>query len=447
MSTKKFTSAESINPPISKLSLRHYPLQFKNPVGTSRGELQMRDTWFIIGETDSSSVSPQLLFAGEAGHLPGLTLDRCEDYPALINKLNNLLSKNPNNFSNWLCSQKVTDLLQGYPALYFALETIEIIATISNISLSSSIASIDNEPEPTQATLKNFFRGLIGIPMNGLIWMGSEDFQQNQMRTLLQNGFTTIKMKIGGLDFEKELALLEKLCTLMEDLPKETSPIPFTIRLDANGAFTPTDAPKKLEALFQVAEKFSSLAKPQPLIHSIEQPLPPLKHDASTNEVKTYRKIFRESPIPIALDEELIGKMSGGHEKGDVKEEILTTLCPHYLVLKPGVHGGFRECEEWIRLAKTHNLGWWVTSALESNLGLTAITGWTARQMAEHYHEEDSSIVTHHDFNTLPTQGLGTGGLYLNNFWSPLKIKRGKLFFDNSGVDKLLKDVILKTKV
>lgn len=219
------------------------------------------------------------------------------------------------------------------------------------------------------------------IPINALVWMGDYESLRTQIDEILQTeGVTCIKLKIGGINFKEELDLLKHIRTYRS---KKT----LQIRLDANGSFSKEEALDRLNRL-------SSFE-----IHSIEQPI-------KTKQYKTLTNLIQESPIPIALDEELIG-IHPYKEKMNFLEKIR----PHYLVLKPSLHGGMIGCEEWIFLAQTHKIGWWITSALESNIGLNAITQWCSR-----YKES-------YDF----AQGLGTGGLYLNNFPTQLSCEQYKL--------------------
>ncbi len=220
------------------------------------------------------------------------------------------------------------------------------------------------------------------IKINGLVWMNDKDSMLKEAEEKIKQGFDTIKFKVGALNFSEELELLSVIRKNFGD--------DITIRLDANGAFNADDALKKLEAL----------AVHQ--IHSIEQPIKP-------GQGKLFADIILNSSIPIALDEELIGM----HEL-DEKKRLLDLLQPHYLVLKPTLHHGFSGCDEWIELAEVRKIGWWITSALESNIGLNAIAQWTAVK------------------RTLLPQGLGTGGLYTNNIPSPMVIESGKLHWSDS---------------
>jgi L-alanine-DL-glutamate epimerase-like enolase superfamily enzyme len=225
-----------------------------------------------------------------------------------------------------------------------------------------------------------FSRGEQGIPINGLIWMGSYEYMETQIREKLDQGFTCIKLKIGAIGFEEELALLKKI-------RKEYSPETVTLRVDANGAFDPSDALEKLKRLSELG------------LHSIEQPI-------RAGQWKALQGLIKNAPLPIALDEELIGV----HAVNE-KEALLDRLNPPFLVLKPTLHGGMSGCGEWIRLAHARGIGWWMTSALESNIGLNAVAQWCATL--------DNPV----------HQGLGTGLLYRDNLPMPLVIEGEKLWF------------------
>ncbi len=227
-----------------------------------------------------------------------------------------------------------------------------------------------------------FTRGEASIPINGLIWMGSESFMKRQIKEKIEAGFGCIKMKIGAIDFETEIDLLKSI-------RKEFSPSDIELRVDANGAFHPNEALGKLQRLSELN------------LHSIEQPI-------KQGQFDTMAKLCEETPLPIALDEELIGIFTSSK-----KEELLQTIGPQYIILKPSFIGGYKGAEEWIHLAEQQQVGWWVTSALESNVGLNAIAQWTFTLATD------------------TVQGLGTGSLYTNNFDSPLQIKNGTLHYNN----------------
>lgn len=223
----------------------------------------------------------------------------------------------------------------------------------------------------------------IDIPINGLIWMGNVEFMESQIKEKLDQGFNCIKLKVGANDFETELKVIKKLRSVSEDL---------VIRLDANGAF----------ATHEVLAKLNRLSEYQ--IHSIEQPILPMQPEA-------MEIVCAKSEIPIAFDEELVYVFSS-----EDRMALLQDLKPHYLVLKPTLHGGFNSVAEWIDLAEMHNVGWWITSYLESNLGLNAIAQF-------------ASLYENHEYH-----GLGTGGLYLNNIVSPIQIDQGRFSYAKSSV-------------
>ena len=218
------------------------------------------------------------------------------------------------------------------------------------------------------------------IPINGLVWMGEESFMKQQIEEKLADGFRCVKLKIGAIDFDAELELLRFI-------RQHFTPEQVEIRVDANGAF---DSHLALNKITQLSE-FE--------IHSIEQPI-------QKNNTDSMADLCKTTPIPIALDEELIGVFSLQE-----KETLLQKIKPQYLILKPSFIGGFRGTKEWISLAEKHQIGWWITSALESNIGLNAIAQFTFLQ-----------------HNLMP-QGLGTGALYTNNFDCPLQVSQGQLWY------------------
>lgn len=334
-------------------SFKKYILNFKRPSGTSRGILTQKETWFIIlQEGDKKGI-------GECGFLRGLSID---DRPDFEEKL------------KWTCKnihlgkKELWKELMEFPGIQFALET--------------AFISLENE-YPFLIFPSEFTSGEAAISINGLVWMGEKDFMKRQISEKIEEGFRCIKLKIGALDFDTELELLK-------NIRKEFSPEEIEVRVDANGAFHPSEALQKLENLC----KFD--------LHSIEQPI-------KQGQFKEMAELCRKTPVPIALDEELIG-VSGVTKK----QELLQIIQPQYLIFKPGLIGGFTGTSEWIDFAEELNIGWWITSALESNIGLNAIAQFTFSTK-----------------NKMP-QGLGTGGLYTNNFESPLKVDSGQLHYDPS---------------
>lgn len=330
-----------------------YTLQFKLPAGTSRGVLQNKDTYFLIIENNGKTG------IGECALFKGLSVDDRPDYEEKLQWVCDALSN-----KNYMVMYHLTE----YPSILFGLEQAII-----------SLGSVDRfQLYPSEFTI-----GYKSILINGLIWMGDEDFMLKQVDEKIQSGFKTIKLKIGALDFKEELKILQSIRA-------KYSPKEIEIRLDANGAFTPENALEKLKFL----SKFQ--------IHSIEQPIKPKQWD-------TMALLCEQSPIPIALDEELIGVF---YKKDKI--ELIEKIKPQYIILKPSLLGGIAGCNEWIQVVANQRIGWWVTSALESNIGLNAIAQYTFNLG-----------------NTLP-QGLGTGELFTNNFESPLQVQNGHLHYNPS---------------
>ncbi|MDN3688619.1 o-succinylbenzoate synthase [Cyclobacterium jeungdonense] len=347
-----------------KAAIKPYSLDFTFDAGTSRGVLTEKQTHFIQVQ---SPVFPDIYGIGEAGPLKGLSPDDLPDFldraNEVLNKLEKIsFSKDPTTILTMLSEVG----LDEYPSLRFGLET----------------ALLDLVNGGTRKILPNsFYEHGSAIPINGLIWMGEKRFMKAQIDQKLQEGFECIKMKIGAIDFEMELALLESI-------RKKYSKEVISLRVDANGAFDPNEAMVRMERLAKLE------------IHSIEQPIHPGNRHAMA-------QLCRTSPIPIALDEELIGINDFRQKKA-----LLEDLKPAYLILKPTLVGGILATQEWIRLAEDMGIGWWMTSALESNIGLNAIAQLTS------------------SLNPILPQGLGTGMLYRNNVSSPLVISSGKLRYD-----------------
>ena len=328
-------------------SYQKYILQFKQASGTSRGILRTKETYFLKLEAQGKTG------IGECA-IRGLSADDRPDYE---DKLKWLCENISLNFEN------LVQNLSDFPSILFGLEQ----ALLSFKSLNSY------ELFPSKFTSSE---DSIGI--NGLIWMGSETFMKNQLKEKIQAGFSTLKMKIGAIDFETELSILKSI-------RDEFSAEKIELRVDANGAFAPNEALEKLKRLSDFE------------IHSIEQPI----RQGQLNEMA---ELCLKTPIPIALDEELIGIF-----EGKKKRDLLDQIKPQFIILKPSLLGGFKKCAEWIQLAEQRQIGWWITSALESNIGLNAIAQWT------------------YTLNTKMPQGLGTGGLFTNNFECPLEVKSGRL--------------------
>jgi o-succinylbenzoate synthase len=332
---------------------KKYILDFKRPSGTSRGVLTQKETWFLLLEENEKKG------IGECGILRGLS---CDDVPNYEEKL------------RWTCAninlgkEMLWNNLKDFPSIQFGVEQ-------AFLSLRSD--------SPYELFPSDFTKKESAIPINGLIWMGDETFMHQQIKRKLQEGFRCIKMKIGAIDFDQEIEVLK---SIRNTYSKEQ----IELRVDANGAFSSEDALRKLHILSQFN------------IHSIEQPI----KQGNTIEMKY---LCAETPIPIALDEELLGISELAK-----KEELLKIIRPQYLILKPSLVGGIKGSMEWINIAKKYHIGWWVTSALESNVGLNAIAQWTFT------------------LNNPMPQGLGTGGLYTNNLKSPLTVAEGNLYYNSN---------------
>ena len=334
-----------------KATYHKYILEFKIPSGTSRGVMTHKETWFIIIEND------QKKGLGECGILRGLS---CDDRPDYEEKL------------AWACANihiginQLWEALIEFPSIQFGVEM--------------AFQSLASE-NPFLLFPSAFTKGQKSIPINGLIWMGNEAFMKQQIETKLAEGFHCLKLKIGAIDFDEEIKLLSQI---RQNFTSEQ----VEIRVDANGAFDKTEALNKLNQLSGFK------------LHSIEQPI-------QKNNTDSMSELCKTSPIPIALDEELIGVFSF-----DEKEQLLVKIKPQYIILKPSFVGGFRGTNEWISLAEKYQIKWWITSALESNIGLNAIAQWTFLKQ-----------------NKMP-QGLGTGALYNNNFECQLDVSEGQLWFN-----------------
>ena len=336
-----------------KASYSQYILDFKQASGTSRGILKQKTTWFIH-LADQGKIG-----IGECGLLRGLS---CDDRPDYEEKL------------EWVCdhihlgAKVLYDAMKEFPSIQMGIETAFLSLKARN---------------PFDLFPSKFTNSEDTIPINGLIWMGSHDFMIEQLEQKLEAGFRCIKMKVGAIDFEQELSLLS---SIRQRFSKDE----IIIRVDANGAFSADNALSKLEALAAYE------------IHSIEQPIRAGQWNAMAN-------LCKNTPVPIALDEELISVFDTLKKK-----ELLDTIKPQHIILKPSFIGGFSGSQEWIDLAKDREIGWWVTSALESNVGLNAIAQWT------------------YALNAVGFQGLGTGSLYTNNIESPLIVKNGYIKFDKT---------------
>lgn len=330
---------------------KEHSLTPRFPLGTSKGTIEARTVWYLIAWNHDR---PNVRGIGEAALFPG----HSKEFPADVRtKLLELCADT----SNW--EQRLNGDLVDVPSVRFALEQ-----CMKDLSVSGT-----KELFPSTFTL-----GQHGIPINGLVWMGDKATMHERIRQQIDAGFSTIKMKIGAIGIEDELALLKSV-------RDEFGAKEITLRVDANGAFNNRNAMDVLQRLADLQ------------VHSIEQPVP-----AGLYEVMA--ELCERSPVPIALDEDLIGLNTR-----DAKEDLLNHVKPKYIVIKPSLVGGWAAATEWIFLAKARNIGWWITSALESSIGLNAIAQWTATLGV-----------------TLP-QGLGTGTVYANNITSPLHVEDGML--------------------
>ncbi|NVK50311.1 MAG: o-succinylbenzoate synthase [Cyclobacteriaceae bacterium] len=338
-------------------------LDFKFEAGTSRGVLTNRKVWWIKAE---DAGNPGAIGWGEAAPLVKLSVDDVPDFEA-----------------------QIQSLLESFHSIDFPVEEKELLSCIQSIvpphlpslRFGLEMAVLDLIQGGKKRFFPNsFFDSQKPIPINGLIWMGTKDFMRQQIDLKISQGFSCIKMKIGAIDFEQELNLLKYI---RSEFGKDD----LVLRVDANGAFSPAEAMDKLGKLAELN------------IHSIEQPI-------RAGQWEEMAKLCENTPLPIALDEELIGVVQ--------KAELLDQIKPQHIILKPTLLGGFLETENWISEAEKRQMGWWMTSALESNIGLNAIA-----QLASKLNP------------TIP-QGLGTGQLYHNNLQSPLVISEGEIKYDSS---------------
>ncbi len=338
-----------------KLEVKPYTLHFTFTARTSRGSMTDRKVWFL------QITSGEKCGVGEVAPIPRLSPDDLEALPEFLEELHEQLVNRSRPTNERECYALAKELAgENFPSVRFGLE--------------AAFLSLMGKEEGTLFE-NDFSAGKTSIPINGLVWMDEKEEMIRQVDEKLEADFDCIKLKVGALDFEEELEVLKYLREKAQDV---------TVRLDANGAFETNEVLQKLNTLAEFG------------IHSIEQPIAPRQEHA-------MKLVISKSPIPIALDEELIGVY------GAQKAELLDFLKPHFIVLKPTLLGGLQECAEWIALAKARNIGWWVTSYLESNVGLNAIAQFVANYDLE-----------------LP-QGLGTGGLYANNVESNLSIESGHL--------------------
>ncbi|WP_027391354.1 o-succinylbenzoate synthase [Aquimarina latercula] len=328
-------------------------LEFKRPSGTSRGVLKTKETWYIVITSNGKQG------IGECGILRTLSIDDRPDYEEKL---------------KWTCNnihlgvEQLWEELKEFPSIQFGVEM--------------AFKSLHSE-SPFLLFPSEFTEGIDSIPINGLIWMGEKEFMKNQIIDKLNQGFDCIKMKIGAIDFEAELELLSYIRSQFSEEIIE-------LRVDANGAFSPNEALDKLIKLHSFG------------LHSIEQPIRQGQFDYMMN-------LCKRSPLPIALDEELIGVFSVTE-----KRKLLLTIRPQYIILKPSLIGGFKGTQEWIDIAEELGIRWWITSALESNIGLSAIAQYT------------------YTLQSKMPQGLGTGSLYTNNIEAPLLVDTGSLKYQQN---------------
>ena len=331
-------------------------LHFKQPAGTSRGVYTTRQSYYLTITDDDR---PGIKGVGECATLPDLSCDAVPEYFKILSDICRMVEQTGN---------IPYEMLRPYPSILFGLET-----AFAQLEANGSTRLYDTP----------FGRGEEGITINGLVWMGTFEEMYSRLEAKLKAGFHCVKLKIGAIDFNKELDLIKHI---REAFDKNT----IELRVDANGGFTSENAMARLEALAQYD------------IHSIEQPI-------KQHQWGEMARLCKETPLPIALDEELIGV-----NVKSMKEYLLDTIRPQYIILKPSLHGGMYGCNEWIQMAKERGIGSWITSALESNVGLNAIAHYCAQ--------------TYGPAVSMP-QGLGTGQLFTDNIEMPLMIEGDKIWY------------------
>jgi o-succinylbenzoate synthase len=343
--------------------IKKHRLQFKFSAQTSRGTIDQKDTWFIQVLEDTT---PDVSGFGECCPLTGLSVDDRPDYDLVLAQTLQHLAGQKMPVSR----EHVQDILKlidpMLPSIRFGVETALLDL------MNGGIRKIFDT---------DFYAYGRPIKINGLVWMGDKKLMLNRLKEKIDHGFSCIKLKIGSLPFDEELEILKSA-------RRFSSAADIELRVDANGAFSIQEVQKVLEELSMLN------------IHSIEQPI-------SVGLVHDMAFLCKTSPIPIALDEELIGVFGKTN-----KRRLLEKIRPQYIILKPSLLGGFSMTSEWIELAEDMNIGWWTTSALESNIGLNAICQFTSQ------------------FDTKLPQGLGTGGLYKNNVESPLAVHGEQILYD-----------------
>ncbi len=340
-----------------QVSYKKHVFHFQRPAGTSRGVLNHRTSYHLVVWDPEH---PEVKGIGECSTIKGLSPDPWDSYEKILGEI----AERPDPIEVW-----IEEGLKDFPSIRFGLET-----ALADLKSGGQRVLFPSD----------FTAGRNGIPINGLIWMGTKEFMQQQIREKIEAGFRCIKLKIGAIDFETELELLRSIREQFSEKELE-------LRVDANGAFSPEDALEKLKRLSELG------------LHSIEQPIRQRQWDEMA-------RLCESTPVPIALDEDLIGLKT----RAGIRT-MLHHIRPQFLILKPSLLGGFNLSRIFIEEAEFNNTGWWVTSALEGNIGLNAIAQWTAVLK-----------------NPMP-QGLGTGQLFTNNIPSPLSVAHAKLNFDPAG--------------
>ena len=370
-----------------KIEISERTLHFKQPAGTSRGVYTTRHSYYL---TLTSDEIPGVEGVGECATLPDLSCDAKPEYAVTLRQVCQMVEQ---------MGRIPYDMIRAYPSITFGLETAfasffdaakKLLEIVPAEGASSSSEMLKQKGVSVPAGMENlvdlydspFGRGEEGITINGLVWMGTYEEMLARLEEKLQAGFHCVKLKIGAIDFFKELDLIKRIRDVYTREQVE-------LRVDANGGFLPENAMSQLEAL----AKYD--------IHSIEQPI-------KQHQWPRMAQLCRETPLPIALDEELIGV-----NVRSMKEALLDTIRPQYIILKPSLHGGIYGCNEWIQLADQRGIGSWITSALESNIGLNAIAHYAAKVYGP---------------NVEMPQGLGTGQLFTDNIPMPLEIRGDQLF-------------------
>ena len=370
-----------------KIEISERTLHFKQPAGTSRGVYTTRHSYYL---TLTSDEMPGVEGVGECATLPDLSCDAKPEYEMTLRQVCQMVEQ---------MGRIPYDMIRAYPSITFGLETAfasffnaakKFLEIVPAEGASSSSEMLKQKGVSVPAGMENltdlfdspFGRGEEGITINGLVWMGTYEEMLARLEEKLQAGFHCVKLKIGAIDFFKELDLIKRIRDVYTKEQVE-------LRVDANGGFLPENAMSQLEAL----AKYD--------IHSIEQPI-------KQHQWPKMAQLCRETPLPIALDEELIGV-----NVRSMKQALLDTVRPQYIILKPSLHGGIYGCNEWIQLANQRGIGSWITSALESNIGLHAIAHYAAKVYGP---------------NVQMPQGLGTGQLFTDNIPMPLEIRGDQLF-------------------